>query len=152
MTPRTEALERVLRSNGLRITAGRRAILRELAGRTRHFDAEGLLADLGGRRAPVSRATVYRTLSQLVDTGLVRKYDLGDRQTVYEPVVGRDHHEHLICISCGRMIEFVQAEIERLQNEVCRRHRFHPVRHTLQIQGICEDCAKQGVPEREGRT
>jgi Fur family ferric uptake transcriptional regulator len=144
MVDTTQSFERVLRERGLRITAGRRAILEELARNETHFDAEGLLSRLRRHDAKVSRATVYRTLGQLVESGLLRKYDLGGRLTLYERIAGKDHHEHMICLVCGRMIEFVQDEIERLQNRVCRRHRFRPVSHTLQIYGVCEDCEGKG--------
>ena len=53
---------------------------------------------------------------------------------------GRMHHEHMVCVECGRILEFVEEQIERLQDDVCRRHRFHALSHTLQIQGICEAC------------
>jgi Fur family ferric uptake transcriptional regulator len=56
-------------------------------------------------------------------------------------VAGHEHHEHLFCVDCGRIIEFVQDDIERLQTEVCRKHRFTPVSHTLQIRGFCEECS-----------
>jgi Fur family ferric uptake transcriptional regulator len=65
---------------------------------------------------------------------------LADGRVFYEPAVGREHHEHLICVECGKILEFVQEEIERLQDEVCREYRFEPQRHTLQIYGTCEAC------------
>jgi Fur family ferric uptake transcriptional regulator len=99
----------------------------------------------------VSRATVYRTLNTLVEVGLLRKIDMGDRQALYEPTEGREHHEHMICVRCGEILEFVEPEIERLQQEVCRRNGFEPLDHTLQIYGVCQACnCKDIVIDSEG--
>jgi Fur family transcriptional regulator, ferric uptake regulator len=144
--PRGAAVDRQtpegrLRERGLRLTRERRRILEAALGHRGHFDADGLLAALRRGGAGVSRATVYRTLAHLVASGLLRRYDLGDRSSLYEAAVGKRHHEHLICLRCGAIIEFVQERIERLQDEVCRRHRFRPESHSLQIFGVCGSCA-----------
>ena len=70
-----------------------------------------------------------------------------ERRTFYEPEFGRRHHEHLVCLSCGKILEFIQDEIERLQDQVCRKHGFRPLSHTLQIQGICKTCRRGGRGE-----
>jgi Fur family ferric uptake transcriptional regulator len=132
--------ERRLRERGLRITAERRRILDHAFRHFWHFDAEELLASLRRDGTPVSRATVFRTLGRLVEAGVLRRHPLSDGRAFYEPALGREHHEHLICVECGKILEFVQEEIERLQDEVCREHRFKPSRHTLQIYGTCETC------------
>lgn len=138
-----------LKDRGLRLTAERRAILRSMLRHSKHFDPEGLLDELRREGVRVSRATVYRTLGHLTDCGLIRRYDLGDRQTLYEVAVGREHHEHLICTRCGTIFEFVHDEIERLQDEVCRRFQFAPVNHSLQIYGTCASCARaERTPRR----
>jgi Fur family ferric uptake transcriptional regulator len=137
-----QSFERRMRELGLRVTAERRTVLEHAFRYFGHFDADALLRSLQRRGARVSRATVYRTLTHLVDAGLLRRYDLGGRHAVYEPAFGRTHHEHLVCVHCGRMYEFVQQRIEQLQEEVCREHRFVPISHTLQIHGICEPCRR----------
>jgi Fur family ferric uptake transcriptional regulator len=135
--------ERRLRERGLRITAERRRILDHAFRQFWHFDAEELLASLRRDGKPVSRATVFRTLGRLVEAGVLRRHPLSDGRVFYEPTLGREHHEHLICAECGKILEFVQEEIERLQDEVCHEHRFRPLRHTLQIYGVCEDCQRR---------
>jgi Fur family ferric uptake transcriptional regulator len=140
-----------LKERGLRLTAERRAILRSMLRHRRHFDPEGLLNELRRDGVRVSRATVYRTLGHLTDTGLLRRYDLGDRQTLYEISVGREHHEHLICTRCGMIFEFVHDEIERLQDEVCHRFRFEPIHHSLQIYGVCAECSRLEPGSRSAR-
>lgn len=143
MAAHLDAFQDRLRRRGFRMTAERRAILDRVARSSGHFDAESLLHGLHAEGVSVSRATVYRTIGHLVDAGLLRKYDLGDRHTQYEPAVGREHHEHMICVVCGSILEFVEKGIEELQDEVCRRHGFRPLSHTLHIHGICERCDRR---------
>ena len=137
-------LERVfgeLRARGMRLTPARRTVVEGILAVGGHFDAEGLAQQIGEGKTKVSRATVYRTVSCLVDLGLLRRYDLGDRPAEFETTLGRAHHEHMICDGCGRVLEFVEDRIERLQEEVCRKHGFLALRHTLQIHGLCSSCA-----------
>lgn len=142
-----EYYQKRLRERGLRATRERREILAHAFEHFGHFYAGDLLASLRRHGYDVSRATVYRTLAHLVETGLLRRHDLGDRRTFYEPVFGREHHEHLVCVRCGAILEFVQEEIERLQDQVCREHRFRPLSHTLQIHGICVECRAADAEE-----
>jgi Fur family ferric uptake transcriptional regulator len=146
--PYVEHAQRALRNRGLRITSGRRVIIGQILAQQGHFDAEQLARGIRETGAKVSRATVYRTVSCLVEVGLLRRYDRGDGPAEYEPTLGREHHEHMICIGCGQVLEFVEDEIERLQDEVCRRHGFRPVRHTLQIHGLCAECAVETPEDR----
>jgi Fur family ferric uptake transcriptional regulator len=135
-------LRKQLSERGLRVTRERQIILDHIFEHFGHFDAEELLESLHQQGIKVSRATVYRTLPQLVEIGLLRRHEIGDRQTFYEPSFGRKHHEHLICVDCGSITEFVQEQIEKLQEEICRKHAFKPLSHTLQIQGVCKNCLK----------
>jgi Fur family ferric uptake transcriptional regulator len=132
--------EQRLRDRGLRVTRERREIAAHAFEHFGHFRAADLYESLLRHGHRVSRATVYRTIGHLVETGLIRRHPLGDRRTLYEPILGREHHEHMLCVRCGRILEFVQPEIERLQEDVCRRHGFRPISHTLQIRGICDAC------------
>ena len=142
-----EYYEKRLKERGLRATRERRVILAHAFDHFGHFYAHDLLASLERHGFRVSRATVYRTLAHLVDTGLLRRHELGDRKTFYEPVFGREHHEHMVCVRCGAILEFIQDEIERLQDQVCREHGFRPLSHTLQIHGICKRCRQAGPRE-----
>jgi Fur family ferric uptake transcriptional regulator len=89
----------------------------------------------------VSRPTVYRTLAELVDAGLLRKMDLGGR-AVYEHDYGYPQHDHLHCTHCNRLIEFRSEELVELRNTVAREHRFRVAGHRLIISGICQDCQR----------
>jgi Fur family ferric uptake transcriptional regulator len=133
-------LRQQLSERGLRVTRERQLILDHAFEHFGHFDSEELLESLNRHGIKVSRATVYRTLPQLVEIGLLRRHEIGDRQKFYEPSFGRKHHEHLICVECGTITEFVQEQIEALQEEICDRHEFKALNHTLQIHGLCKKC------------
>jgi Fur family ferric uptake transcriptional regulator len=129
-----------LKRKQLRDTAERRSILLEIKALRTHFTIDDLQDRFRRKRRPVSRATLYRTLGHLVESGLVRKLDLGQREAVYEFTFDHEHHEHMICLNCGKVIEFADPEMERLQEQACRARRFRPVRHFLQILGYCRSC------------
>ena len=88
----------------------------------------------------VSRATVYRTLDILVQNNFVRKLNLGDGRARYENKVDRHHHDHMICNTCGQIFEFVDAEIEKLQDKVAKQYQFILKSHIHQLFGICNEC------------
>jgi len=136
-----EQFRHFLGNRGLRVTTERLAIFDEVMASPGHFDVETLLARLRKGKRRVSRATLYRTLGHLVDSGLVQKIETGEGLSRYEKMYGREHHDHMICVGCGSSIEFECEEIERLQDWVCRRNRFTLLGHTLQIKGLCRKCA-----------
>jgi len=130
-----------LASRGLRHTAARRKILDAVFGSHEHFTAEGLLDKMRSRGERISRASVYRTLSMLCDGGFVENREFQRGQMMYESVLDRRHHDHLICTACGQIIEFENDEIERLQDETAKKHRFRIEHHSLRIYGKCAKCA-----------
>src|SRR5262245_25995885 len=138
-----ERLREYLRSRNLRMTPERRWVLQGVLSREGHFDAEELLAFLHRRHMPVSRATLYRTLDHLTASGLVKKHQFGKGHALFEHIYGRQHHDHLVCDRCGAVIEFVNDDIERLQDEVCLAHGFNATNHVMQIFGICAACQKR---------
>lgn len=122
------------------MTKARRTVLQEVFSRHRHFDADDLYFHMKDRQAGVSRATVYRTLTLLVSSGLVNKMGLGGGRSIYEHVLGHSHHDHLICLKCGRILEFHHPDIEDLQKHICHDFGFVMHSHTQQIYGICKEC------------
>ncbi len=136
-----ERFEEFLQSRGKRVTRQRRVIVDYVAGRHEHFDAEQLLADLrktpAGSRA--SRPTVYRTLAEMVDAGLLKKMIL-DGRAVYEHDYGYPQHDHLYCIGCRRLIEFTSDELVRMRDAVAAQHQFRAQAHRLIVTGLCLDC------------
>ena len=140
-----------LSRNRLKMTRERRAILDKVLGLRGHFDVEQLLVLLHESGLDVSRATLYRTLPRLVESGLVHKVEMAAGQARYEPMFGRHHHDHMICLGCGAIVEFESRDIERLQEEVCRRKKFRMTDHTHQIRGYCERCERAGaIPAPRG--
>jgi Fur family ferric uptake transcriptional regulator len=139
-----------LQDNRLRLTRERRRILDEMLRIQGHFDADDLLAHFHRLGRRVSRATLYRTLARLVDAGLVHKVEMAKGQARYEVMVGRHHHDHMICLECGRIIEFESREIERLQDAICRRKGFRMTGHMHQIRGLCGACGG-GTSRAAGR-
>ena len=132
------------------MTGERRALFDEIFAQHRHIDAEDLLADMKARGLKISRATVYRNLDLLVESGLARKQRLGGRGFLYEHVHPGQQHDHLVCTGCGRVVEFVSPGIAALLTEICKAHGFLPGRHTLQIAGVCKSCAESGTERTHG--
>ncbi|NLF72274.1 MAG: transcriptional repressor [Candidatus Anammoximicrobium sp.] len=145
LTPQAR-FEEYLQSRGMRHTEQRRILVEHIFSHHEHFDAEQLIAQLPlkGQRGHVSRPTVYRTLAEFVDAGLLRKFELNGR-AVYEHDYGYPAHDHLYCKQCQRLFEFESEELVDLRNRVARAHRFRVTGHRLTIYGICETCA-QGQP------
>jgi Fur family ferric uptake transcriptional regulator len=136
-----ERFEEFLQARGKRITQQRRILVEQIASRHEHFDADQLLLDLARKPAgrKVSRPTVYRTLSEMVEAGLLRKMLLGSR-AVYEHDYGYPQHDHLHCTQCNKLIEFSSEEILQLREAVAREHQFRVTGHRFIVSGICSDC------------
>lgn len=92
----------------------------------------------------ISRATVYRTLSLLAEGGFVQALDLGrGRGTLYEHTLGHEHHDHMICLECGKILEFHDDALESAQQAAIARHGFTEVSHRLNVFGTCAACARK---------
>ena len=138
-----QELKRVLRAHELKATNQRVALLKLLDATNEHFDAEEIYLELLKNQKNVSRATVYRSLDALVEQNLVTRLDFGEGRMRFERSKGEDeHHDHLICEECGKVIEFFNPEMEAQQLSVCKEHDFMPSVHTMHIFGICSECKK----------
>ena len=135
-----EHVHRFLRSRELRRTAARRKIVESVFAQPTHFTAEDLLERIRTEGERVSRASVYRTLGLLVEGGFVETREFMRGQLMYEPVLGRHHHDHLICVGCKTIVEFENEEIERLQAECATSHGFTLENHSLRLYGRCAAC------------
>jgi Fur family ferric uptake transcriptional regulator len=140
----TDRFAGFLQQQGLKMTNERRALVREIFATHYHFEADELLAKMKEKDVKISRATVYRTLELLVKSGMVRRVHLGEDHYHYEHVSRNSHHDHLVCTTCGTVIEFHDEELEKRQIEICDRKKFTPTFHNLQILGICERCRRRG--------
>ena len=130
----------ILRSEGLKYTPQRVAILKEVLKDKGHRECEDIYLALKKSVRHVSRASVYRTMDILVNNGYARKIEIGDGRARYEGKIGIPHHDHMICTSCGEIIEFVDQDVEDLQNKIAKRYHFKLQRHVHQLFGICKKC------------
>lgn len=132
--------EEFLGENSLKLTPQRRAVLEAVFATHQHFDADELVDILKKRKKRISRATVYRALELLVSGGFVHAMELGESRKKYEHIIGHAHHDHMICTTCGRTLEFGDGMIEMLQQKVCDDLKFKAESHSLRIFGLCESC------------
>lgn len=137
-----KAFRAFLTEKGQRTTQVRHSVLEGALSERGHFDADSLYLRLRRSEGKVSRATVYRTLDLLVESGFLSRR-LTESQAIYEVARGRGHHDHLVCLACDATLEVFSPELEFAQEALCQRHSFKPLRHTLQIEGLCSACAKK---------
>ncbi len=138
-----DEFKRYLKKNNMKITQSRLDLIDLLASYGKHFEVEELVNWVSSKTdRRVSRSTIYRTIKLLQEFGAIKEVIKQNNRTIYEFVVGKPHHDHLVCVECGKIIEFVNEDIENLQDEVCREYEFEPINHRLEIFGICADCRK----------
>lgn len=131
-----------LKKAGLKITGPRMKILHILeTARSRHWSAEEIYKTLLDTGEDVGLATVYRVLTQFETAGLVIRHRFEDGLAVFELDDGA-HHDHLVCIKCGKVEEFLDPTIEERQLAIAKKMNFQMTDHNLTIFGICEDCQR----------
>lgn len=138
-----KAFREYLSGQGFKFTKERKLILREIFSLHNHFDPEQLFIRMKKKGLKVSKASIYRTLPLLLQSGLIEQVERTEKHAHYEHTLGRGHHDHMLCISCGSAIEFFSEELERLQDEICKNKDFDSVTHTLEIKGYCSKCRKK---------
>ncbi len=138
-------LDDFIRRKGLRRTNQRDVIVRAVFSKDEHFTAEELFDRVRKTDSDTSRATVYRTLGLLVEANLLQEIDLGDNQTTYDPnFLDKPSHNHLVCIDCGRVVEFEDVNLDLLNDCVTRRLGFKPLRQSIKIEANCEQLRLRG--------
>ncbi|MGQ9616695.1 MAG: Fur family transcriptional regulator [Spirochaetota bacterium] len=138
-----------IRGAGYRLTVPRQVILQILSESSSHMSAEDIYFEVHRKYPAIGLTTVYRTLELLVQMGLVSKFDFGDNRARYEfsdgPGAWR-HHHHLVCTSCGRIIDytdFIDDELELLgktEKGLSEKYNFKITNHIIQFYGLCEKC------------
>ena len=123
----------LLIKEGLKVTTSRLSILDDILSSDSHRECEQIYEDLLNSDVKVSRATIYRTLDVLVKYEYVRKLDIGDGKVRYERKLGTKHHDHMICVETGDIIEFHNNEIETLQDQIAERNGYEIIRHVHQL-------------------
>ena len=136
-----------LQEQGLPLTHQRETIARVLFESARHLSADDISSRLRERGEHIGKATIYRTLNLLVEVGLATEHDFDEGFKRYETRAGPPRHDHLICTSCGRVMEFHREELEALQEEVALARGFRPLTRQLKIYGLCAECDAEADDE-----
>lgn len=135
-----------LAKKNLRITTQRQVIVDTVFGTEEHFTAEQLLDWSRAKDSSISRATVYRTLPLLTESGLVKEMDFGKDQKIYDPnYAEHPNHNHIICQDCEKIVEFESDKLSKLENEITEKLGFHLHAHRLQITASCDKLKKVGA-------
>ena len=138
---KSQSLEDMCVAKGMRMTEQRRVIAQVLEAATDHPDVEELYRRASEIDPRISIATVYRTVKLFEDAGVIARHDFGEGRARYEPIPD-EHHDHLIDLRSGKVIEFRSEEIERLQQLVAERLGFKLVDHRLELYGLPLDAAE----------
>ena len=127
---------------GLRRTTQRELIMEIFLRTEEHMTIDDLHWLVHKQDPSVGHTTVYRTLKLLTEAGLAREVRFGDNKTYYEHQYNHEHHDHMICTECGKVIEFFSPEIESMQDKAADSFGFKPTHHSLRLWGICSECQK----------
>jgi Fur family transcriptional regulator, ferric uptake regulator len=131
-----------IQAAGLRRTSQRDLILETFLATEEHLTSEALHGIVHKKDPTIGLTTVYRTLKLLVDAGLAREVRFGDGKTYYEHHYNHEHHDHMICTGCGKVIEFFSPEIEALQDQMASNFGFTATHHSLRLWGHCSECGE----------
>jgi Fur family transcriptional regulator, ferric uptake regulator len=132
-----KSFQTLLKKEGLKVTSQRLLVAETIFSLHNHFTADSLLDLLKDRRDEISKATIYRILSIMVKGNLLIEHDFGKEYKFFEHIIGHEHHDHIICINCGRIVEFLENDIEKLQEKAAKENGFQIKGHSLNIYGEC---------------
>ncbi|MBI4398356.1 MAG: transcriptional repressor [Candidatus Omnitrophica bacterium] len=132
--------EELLKKKGLKFTYERRQIFEEVAKLNEHFDADSLYERFKKKGLRISRDTVYRTIPLLLESNVIQKSVGEGKREFFERTSRRGHHDHILCVRCGKIIEFTCDKIERLQDEICKKYDFRLTFHDHRLFGYCKNC------------
>jgi Fur family ferric uptake transcriptional regulator len=135
---KAERFREFIREHGLKSTRQRDEIANWFFQHKGHLSADQIYRDVKEVVPGIGFSTVYRTMTLLVEAGLVSERHFGDGEALYENVHG--HHDHCICTKCGRILEFEDDTIEALQRAVAERHGFLLMSHKMELYGVCASC------------
>jgi len=140
MHRKTAEFSRFIAGKGLKSTRQRTAVAEVFFSTRGHISAEDLYLKVSGLHPGIGLTTVYRTLRLLTEAGLAKEHRFGESQGVFEKEDNARHHDHLICTRCGRIIEFKEPSIEKMQEAVAEKYGFVVEDHKLELYGLCRSC------------
>jgi Fur family ferric uptake transcriptional regulator len=152
MTEEQEVFLNHIQKAGLKRTTQRDQILEVFLRTEKHLSSEDLYRLVQKEDPTIGQTTVYRTLKLLTEAGLAREVRFGDGRTHYEHNYKHQHHDHMICMECGEIIEFYSAELEAIQDAMAAKHRFEDKQHLLRILGICANCRREARELKKQQT
>jgi Fur family ferric uptake transcriptional regulator len=152
MTEEQEVFLNHIQKAGLKRTAQRDQILEVFLRTEKHLSSEDLYRLVQKEDPTIGQTTVYRTLKLLTEAGLAREVRFGDGRTHYEHNYKHQHHDHMICMECGEIIEFYSAELEAIQDAMAAKHHFEVKQHLLRILGICANCRRHARERKKEET
>lgn len=124
----------------MKFTFERKSIFDEVEKLKDHFDADSLYERFKSQGLRISRDTVYRTIPLLLESGVIQKSVGEGKREFFEPISQEGHHDHMVCIRCGKFIEFHSEEIEEMQERICKEYGFKLSFHDHRLFGICKGC------------
>lgn len=148
---RNDRFKTWISSEGLNATRQREEIFKIFLKSSGHKNLAQIYAQVTKANPKIGYTTVYRTLKLLTRLGLAAQRQFADGETRFEPVPTGGHHDHLICLECGKIIEFEDEALESLQKGIAKRYRFKTSHHRMEFYGQCADCSlRKGKPKKEG--
>jgi len=141
---KTDFFKTRISEEGLKATKQREEILSIFLNSSGHKSLPQIYAQVVKVNPKIGYVTVYRTLKLLTRLGFATRRKFEDGETRYEPALKGSHHDHLICLDCGKIIEFEDPTLEALQNGIAQRYRFKISHHLMELYGRCEECRQKG--------
>ncbi len=135
-----EKYENYLKTHNIKKSSQREIILSKFIQKKNHISAQDLYNIVQIDNKEIGIATVYRAMKFFCEAGIAKEIDIGDGVKRYEINIDNKHHDHLICIKCGAIIEIYNESLEKIQNEICKKYGFIPEQHVLYVYGICKNC------------
>jgi Fur family ferric uptake transcriptional regulator len=145
-------LEQLSKNRPLKSSRRRNAIIEAFSRASEHLTVDELYERARQLDPKVGYTTVWRTLKLLESLGLASSQKFHDGQTRYEYVSSKQHHDHLICIGCGQLQEFINPKIEEIQKQIAAAHKFQITSHKMELYGYCTKCSPKNLPRRSQRT
>jgi Fur family ferric uptake transcriptional regulator len=143
-----EKFEQFAVQQGLRHTEQRERVLDVFLATERHVTVQELYDLVRKRHKGIGYATVARTVKLMCDAGVCRQVDFGDGSLRYEHSYGHEHHDHIICLKCGRFEEIYSPKLEKIQDELVKKYGYVQEKHKLDIFGLCPRCAKKRLRKK----